>query len=160
MARTSKLLNKEVVEFARSNLKDLGKAGLVAIKLRAIIAAQEYGITHVAKIFDTTKATLISWIKAVRSGSLELLRVQAGRGRKHLLTDDQEAVVRNWIEEDSQVTIDQLKQKITLEFNLSISRSSVHRIIKRLKFSYITARSQHYKQDSEKLPEVKKKSNR
>jgi transposase len=160
MSRTSKLLTKEIVEFSKSSLKDLGKTGAVAIKLRAIIAADQYGITHVAKVFDITKATLISWIKAIKSESLEPLKVQAGRGRKRPLTDAQEAIVSKWIEGNSQITIDQLKQKIMSEFALEISRSSVHRIIKKLKFSYITARAQHHKQDSAKLPEAKKKSNR
>ncbi len=36
MVRTSKLLIKEVVELARSHLKDIGKSGAVALKLRAI----------------------------------------------------------------------------------------------------------------------------
>jgi transposase len=156
MSIKSKLLTKEIVEFAESSLKDLGKTGAVAIKLRAIIAADKYGITHVAKVFDTTKATLISWIKAVKSESVEPLKVQAGRGRKRPLTDAQEVMVYKWIEGDSQITIDQLKQKIMSELNLEISRSSVHRIIKKLKFSYITARAQHYKQDVAALPEAKK----
>jgi len=160
MARTSKLLTKEVVDFAESTLKDMGRTGGVAIKLRAIIAANKYGITNVAKIFDTTKATLISWIKAVKDESIQLLTVQAGRGRKYPLTNTQETTVRKWIEEDSQITIDQLKHKIMSELALDISRSSVHRIIKKLKFSYITARPKHYKQNSAALPEAKKKSNR
>jgi transposase len=53
-------------------------------------------------------------------------------------------LVRKWIEEDSQITIDKLKQKLMLELNLDISRSSVHRMMKKLKFSYITAGAKHY----------------
>lgn len=160
MARSSKLLTNEVVTLAESKLKELGRSGAVAIKLRAIVAANNYGITAVAKVFGTTKATLISWIKSVKNDSLEQLTVQEGRGRKYPLTPIQEDKVRNWIEEDSQITIDKLKQKIMNEFNLNISRSSVHRIMKSLKFSYITARPKHYKQDTSALPEAKKKSNR
>ena len=159
MARASKLLTKEVIEFAELHLKDLGKSGAVAVKLRAIIAADEYGITQVAKIFGTTKATLISWIKVVREGSLELLTVQTGRGRKHPITSEHDGVIRKWIEEDSQITIDKLRQKIISELGLNISRSSVHRIMKELKFSYITARPRHYKQDVASFSEAKKKSN-
>ena len=137
MARTSKLLTKEVVESAKSKLKDIGKTGEIAIKLRAIIAADKHNITYVAKVFGTTKATLISWIKAVKEESLELLTVQSGRGRKSPLTNVQESMVRKWIDEDSQITIDQLKLEIMSKLGVDISRSSVHRIMKKLKFSYI-----------------------
>ena len=51
MARTSKLLNKEIVLFAEESLKNIGRTGSVAIKLMTIIAAEKHGITHVAKIF-------------------------------------------------------------------------------------------------------------
>jgi hypothetical protein len=54
MARTSKLLTKEIVAFAESNLKHMAQYGAIAIKLKAIIAADKHGITQVAKIFDTT----------------------------------------------------------------------------------------------------------
>lgn len=159
MARISRLLSDEVVKFAEEKIKQIGRAGIVAIKLRAVVASSKYGITETAKIFDTTKATLISWIKLAKEESFELLKVQAGRGRKKPLTDDQEYQVKQWIKEDSQITIDKLKQKIKSEMMVDISRSSVHRIMKKLDYSYITARSQHYKQDSEKLAEAKKKSN-
>ena len=159
MARTSKLLSKEIVLFAEDSLKRIGKTGSVAIKLRAIIAAEKHGITHVAKIFGTTKASIIAWIKQAKTGSLDLLNVKVGRGRKSPLSEAQEKTIRKWLEEDSQLTIDRVKQKIMSEFWLEISRSSVHRIIKKLRFSYITARPKHYKQNSESLLEAKKKSN-
>jgi hypothetical protein len=48
MARPSKLLDEEVVNRANEGLKKLGKSGLVAKKLQAIIAAKKYGITKAA----------------------------------------------------------------------------------------------------------------
>lgn len=158
MARTSKLLTKEVVDFAKSALEKLGRSGAVAIKLRAIISANKHGITAIAKAFGTTKATMISWIKHVKDESLELLSVQEGRGRKFLLTNDQRDIVKQWVTEDSQITVDRLKQKILTEMNVKIGRSSVHRLMKDLKFSYITPRPRHYKQDPEAFAATKKKS--
>ena len=87
MGRTTKLLTEEVVALSESNLQKLGKSGAVAIKLRAIVSAHKHGITFVAKAFGTTKTTLISWIKHVKNGSLDLLSVQEGRGRVSALTD-------------------------------------------------------------------------
>lgn len=105
MSRTSKLLTKETVEIAESNLLRLGKAGAVAVKLRAIISANKYGITTVSKYFGITKSTLISWIKHVKNESLELLNVQKGRGRKNIVTDEQKKIIRHWIQSDSQVRL-------------------------------------------------------
>ena len=82
MARTSKLLTSCVAAKAELHLTKIGKTGDAAIKLRAVSAAYKHGITAVAKIFDTTKATLISWIKHIKDDSFDLLNVQKGRGSK------------------------------------------------------------------------------
>ena len=158
MARISKLLTPEVVAVAESNLAKLGRSGSVAIKLRAISAAHRYGITSVAKIFNTTKATLISWIKHVKDGSVDLLEVQEGRGPKSILTEDHRKIIAQWMTADSQITIDQVKQKLLIETGINVGRSTVHRAMKTLDFSYITPRPKHYKQSPDALPEAKKKS--
>jgi transposase len=158
MARRSKLLNDKVVAFAKDNLAKLGKNGEVAIKLRAIISAKEHGITFVAKAFGKTKATLISWIKHVHNELPELLSVQKGRGRKSLLTEAQKEIVKSWLFSDHSLSIIKVKERIKTEMAVDISRSTVHRLMKELNFSYITPRPKHYKQDKQPLAETKKKS--
>lgn len=157
MARTSKLLTPEVVQKAKDSLAKLGKTGSVSIKLMAIIAAEKHGITVIARIFGTTKATLISWIKRL-DHSPDQLKVQAGRGRKRLLGQADEALIRAWMHADPHMTIDRLRLKIETELKVFLARSTVHRLMKNLHFSYITPRPQHHKQDAELLEESKKKS--
>ena len=111
MGRKSKLLTPEVIKQAQLGLEVLGQNGAVALKLKAIIAAKKHGLTRVADVFGTTKATLISWIKRLET-SLEQLNVQPGRGRKSLLSLEEEATVRDWLSQDSQLTIDHLKLRI------------------------------------------------
>ena len=82
MARISVFLTDEVVLSATEGLKKLGKAGLVARKLQAIIAAKKYGISKTADFYAVTKKTLIQWIKELKQESLEALEIQVGRGRK------------------------------------------------------------------------------
>lgn len=159
MSRSSKLLTTEVFNKATLGLELLGKTGDVAIKLMAIIAAKKHGLTAVCKIFGMTKATLISWIKRL-DVSLEQLKVQEGRGRKLLLQESDEALVRRWILEDPQITINKLQSKIQEELKVQMSRATVHRLMKRLRFSYITPRPQHHKQDPQTLEGSKKKSDR
>ena len=160
MARTSKLLTSEVAAIAESNLKKIGGTGAVAIKLRAVASAHKYGISSVAKVFNTTKATLISWIKHVRDGSFELLAVQKGRGRVSVLTAEHKEMIKCWMTEDSGITIDKVRHKIRSVAGIEVGRSTVHRAMRELNFSYITPRPKHYKQSPDSLSEAKKKSSR
>jgi len=160
MGRTTKLLTEEVVALSESNLQKLGKSGAVAIKLRAIVSAHKHGITFVAKAFGTTKTTLISWIKHVKNGSLDLLSVQEGRGRVSALTDKHKDIIKGWMTGDPQITIDKVRLKISSELKINVGRSTVHRVMKALNFSYITPRPKHHKQDPVITAEIKKKSSR
>lgn len=159
MARTSKLLTDEIVKQAQRGLETLGQNGMIALKLKAIISARKHGLTTVADVFGTTKATLISWIKRIDE-SVEQLNVQPGRGRKSLLNLEEEMRVKDWLSQDSQLTIDRVKVRIEEELGKCLGRSTIHRLMKKLSFSYITPRPRHYKQDAKTLQEAKKKSPR
>lgn len=156
MARTSKLLTEKIVKQAQMGLENLGQNGMIALKLKAIISTKKHGLTTVADVFGTTKATLISWIKRIDE-SLEQLNVQPGRGRKSLLSIEEEAIVKDWLSQDSQLTIDRVKIKIEKELKKCLGRSTIHRLMKKLSFSYITPRPRHHKQDAKILQEAKKK---
>lgn len=156
MAGVSKKITDDVVRIAENRLKELGKDKYVATKLQAVISAKKYGITKVADVFNISRPTLFSWIKHVKEEHLERLKVAPGRGRKKKLTAKQIDTVNVWIKENSQLTIDQVKLRISQEFNVLISRSSVHRIIQSLNFSYITPRPKHHKQDPLQQEEFKK----
>lgn len=155
MSRPSRLLTEEVVEKATAGLKQLGKTGALSIKLMAIISSKKNGITASCAAFGITKATLISWIKRLDS-SLEQLTVQKGRGRKALLQESQEDQVHRWILEDPHMTIDKLRLKLLENFGIKMARTTAHRLMKRLQFSYITPRPRHYKQDPNILEDAKK----
>jgi len=158
MARPSKLLDDEVLLIAHKGLKTLGKSGLVARKLQIIISAKKHGITKTCEFYSITKNSLIKWIKDLKKESLEALEVKTGRGRKFILKLEQEQDVRKWIEANSNITINQLRLMILEKMKLTLSTASVHRLMQRLKFSYITPRPKHYKQDEKLKDEFKKKS--
>ena len=160
MSRKSALLSEGLAKEAKSELKKFRSDALVCRKLEAIIAACSYGITEVAKVFDITHMTLRSWIKRFSESRIEQLKAPPGRHRKSILNDSDRAIIRGIIDENSQVTIDFLVQKVQEICGKKISRSSMHREIQKLKYSYITPRPQHYKQDSEKVETFKKTSTR
>ena len=66
--------------------------------------------------------------------------------------------VKKWIELNPNITINALKIKIEGEWEITLSKSTVHKVMKDLNFSYITPRPRHYKQDKIAVDEFKKKS--
>lgn len=160
MARPTKLLTEEVVLKAKNGLEKMGQTGGVAIKLRIVIAASEHGITEVCRIMKVTKKSVIEWIKALRDGGVQALTVKPGRGRKPLLSLEQEQVVKEWVENDSQITIPLLQHRLKQEFGITMARGTTHNLLKRLKYSYITPRPIHHKKSSENEEETKKKSSK
>ena len=158
MSRKSRYVSDELLESASEELKKLCKDALIARKLEAIIAACKYGISEVAKIYNITHKTLLSWIKNFKATKLDNLKAPPNRHRKSILNESDREIIKKIIEVNPQVTINFLVQK-TLELcGKKISKSSMHRELKKMKYSHITPRPQHYKQDKEKVDTFKKRS--
>ena len=136
----------------------MSRSNIIARKLQAIIAAKKYAISKTADFYAVTKKTLIQWIKELKQESIEALEIQVGRGRKPLVTEAQEAEIKKWISENCNITINQLPLMILENMSINLSSTTVHRIMQRLKFSYITPRPRHHKQDQNLKDEFKKKS--
>jgi transposase len=83
---------------------------------------------------------------------LEHLKAPPNRHRKSILDDSDREVLKSFIEENSQVTINFLVQKILEIRGKKIGKSSMHREIQKMECP------QHYKQDSDKVSTFKKTS--
>lgn len=160
MPSITKLIDEATLLKAETELKRLGNYSKVSVKLKAIIAAKKYGISEVARVFDTTRASLTQWIKILKSGDSSDLLVGSGRGVKPKLNNDQQLIIRDWLELNPNLTINRVRLKIFEEFRVELSTATVHRIMQDLSYSYITPRPKHYKQDMTKQEEFKKKSKR
>lgn len=158
MPGITKLVDKDTFNKAQKELKRLGNCSKISIKLKAIIAAKEYGIAEVARVFGITRATLTSWIKILKNSSAENLLVQSGRGSKPKLNNEQMSMIAEWIKNNPSITIAKLKAQIYKKFDIEFSIASTHRIMQNLSFRYITPRPKHYKQDTATHEEFKKKS--
>jgi len=160
MPAKSKLLDNLLIIRAHEGIKELGKSAIISRKLQAIIASKTHGISKVASIYNVTNKTLTSWIKSLRNGSLLDLAPKPKATRVPLLDEGSELIIIKWLEKDPNLTIKKTRLMIKEEIGVEVSKSTVHRLLKKLGLSHITARSQHYKQDKEKLEEFKKNSNR
>lgn len=158
MAGKSKAISGELYEMAKEALKKVGRDSKAGHRLQAIVSAKVHGITAVAQIYDITRATLMSWIRNFEKGSIPGLSIKAGRGRKSKIAPEIQKEIREMIIANPNITIDHLKLKITEKYRIDIGRSTVHRLMKKLSFSYITPRPRHYKSDKSLQEDFKKKS--
>lgn len=158
MALRSKLLDEQVVESARKMLKKVRNNAYVSKKLNAVIAAKKHSITAVAKICCISRNALTAWIKHLKFEREEKLFAPPKCRRRTRLNQSQLEQVETWIQEDHNITIKEIKIRIQENFGLSISKSTVHRNMQRMKFSYITPRPVHNVQNKSKQEEFKKKS--
>ncbi len=158
MPKSSILLTESICNKAAASLKEMGSAGIIAVKLKAIISAKEHGIKKVAEILKISKTSLTFWIKRFDKNAAAGLLARPKKPRSSILNKKQRLLISKWISNDPNLTINKIRLKIIKEMGVSISKTTVHRMTKNTGFSHITARSVHYKQDKEKLEEFKKNS--
>ena len=130
------------------------------IKLQAISAVSHSTINKVSEVFNIANTTLKFWIRTFEESGIEGLESKVKNPKKPKLDQAQKEQVRSWIEIDPNVTMKKLKFMIMKNFNVEISLVGIWKNVQKMDFSYITARSVHYKQDKEKLEGFKKNSNR
>jgi transposase len=69
-----------------------------------------------------------------------------------------ELKIKEWIEENHNITVRELLAKAASELGVMVSQTAMRRVIKNLKYSYITPSPSHHKQDESSHVEFKKKS--
>ena len=109
-----------------------------------------------SKILRITSQTLRSWVHKFAEGGVSNLENKPGAGRKSTIKEEHLKQIEKWIKEDGQLTLAAIQIKLQEEYALQTSYVSVHRSLNKLKFSYITPRPKHYKQNTDQLDELKK----
>ncbi|WP_084490936.1 helix-turn-helix domain-containing protein [Holospora elegans] len=104
-------------------------------------------LVKLQKFYEITIATLTSWIKHIKNRSIERLNTPAERKRKNKLNATQIKQILEWLKVYSQLTIKAIRIKLKNVFNIEMSKSTVHREIKKLNYSYIKPRPKLFKQE-------------
>jgi len=157
MAGISKSISDALYDKVTEALNLVSKNGDISRKLQAIKSAKVHGISKVAEIFGISRVALMAWITSFSKDGIEGLKLKEGRGRKPPLSDLEMDALKKLLEQDHSLTIKAMRIRIQELFSKTLSMSTVHNIIKRLGFSYITPRPSHYKKDKSKAEEFKKK---
>ena len=157
--RKTKAVDDQLVELCRHELERQGIRGENGRRLQAIISAKEHGIKQVALIYNISRETLMRWINKFKNGGSVSFAVAKGRGRPNKLSTEQLAKIKDYITiEGANLSSKKVQNFVNQHFGVELSKATSHRLLKNLGFSYITARPRHYKKDSLKNEEFKKKS--
>jgi transposase len=157
MSKIAALRNDELFEKSDKLLKEI-PFSKISVKLKGIIAMKDNDISKVAKIFGVSRNTLKNWARNFDLYGIDGLRSKERKSRRPKLNESQKQQVKSWIDINPNLTLKELKLKISKEFSINISLSGLWYNLKGMNLSYITARPKHYKQDQEIFDEFKKNS--
>ena len=157
MARIEALNNDTLFEESGRVLKEI-PFSKVSIKLKAILALKNNNITKVCDVFSISRNTIKRWVVNFDLYGVEGLIPRKRKSRDPKLSDVQKKEVKLWIEGNPNLTLKELKLRIQQEFFVNITQVGIWKNLKKMKFSYITPRKKHYKQDRVELEEFKKNS--
>lgn len=152
------IIDETVYNNAKKALLKLKFYGTTANKLKAVISAYDNGIKKVSEVFNVDPSSIHRWAKQIRSNDLNSLINSSKHQDGIKLKKHHKEKIRKWLEGNSHITIQWVQEKLKKQFDLNVSRSTVHRAMKSVGFSYITPRRQHYKQDEVEVDEFKKNS--
>jgi transposase len=130
------IINEEIYEKARNGLIQLKSKGTAANKLKAIMASYKHGAKKVSEILDVDITSIYKWtIKLDREGYRSLIN-QAKHQDGIKLKKIHKERIRKWLEKDPNISITDIKEKIKNQFNIDLSKSTIHRAMKDSGFSY------------------------
>jgi len=156
MAGVSKAVSDELFEQAQVALKELGKTGKISRKLQAIIAAKKFGISMASEVFETSRQSLMTWIKNFEKDSKKGLEIKNGRGRKPITNAEIKDFATQILQKNPNTTNAELCQIIKEKHSVTLSETTANRLVKQLGLSYITPRPIHHKSDISAQNEFKK----
>ena len=152
------IIDQKLVTKARQALLKLKSNGTTANKLKALISAHKHGVKKVAEVFDIGRTSIYRWADELDKEGLDKMINNPKHQDGIKLKKQHKEKIKNWLEKDPNISIIKVKENLDKHFNLKVSRSTIHRVMKEVGFSYITPRKKHYKQDKEKVENFKKKS--
>ena len=145
---------------AQNELKKIKIEGTLFKKLQAVKLAYEHGIKETSEFLNIFPVSIRNWARLINQNKVDSLKIGTKHQEGIKLKNIHKERIKKWLEKDSNISIISIKEKIKNQFNIEVSRSTIHRAMKDSGFSYITPRKNHYKQDKEKVENFKKKSSK
>lgn len=150
------IIDEELCVSAKLALKKMGKRGTLTKKLQAVISSHSHGIAKVSEVMGVSRTSIYLWAKQIKSGDFEGLVNKSKHQEGIKLKQHHKDAISEWLSETPNCTIKEVKSRLLTNFDINVSKSTVHRAMQRSGFSYITGRKQHYQQDKEAVDNFKK----
>jgi transposase len=100
-----------------------------------LLSSRGYTVQQLQDIFQVSQLTIYNWLNAWESHCLCGLYDKKGRGRKPKLTKEQQEQIREWIKKFPR-NINKVLALVKEEFDIVVSKSTIKRILKSMKFSW------------------------
>lgn len=100
-----------------------------------ILLSEGWSLSQVTKIFEVSRKTIYNWVSKWEKEGLPGLYNQKGRGRKSLLTQEQENQVKDWVKQEPK-NLRKVINKINESWSIKLHKETVKRIIKKLKMTW------------------------
>ena len=92
-------------------------------------------LAQLVQLFSVSRQTLYNWIHSWNARGLVGLYNQAGRGRKRTFSPEQEEQIYQWVQ-DSPIQLNRVLDQIKETWNITISKKTLKRVLKRLEMSW------------------------
>lgn len=100
-----------------------------------LLSYQGYMTNELAHIFKVDRITIYNWFNEWESRHFAGLYDRKGKGRNPILSQDQKDQIRQWVKLHPK-NLNNVIALIQEEFGLSVSKSTIKRVLKSLKFSW------------------------
>ncbi len=94
-----------------------------------------FSIPQLMKIFGVSRKTIYNWISRWEESSFSGLYNLQGRGRKPLLNQEQQEIVKQWVKEEPK-NLKKVKSKIDREWSIEVHKETIKRIIKKFEMRW------------------------
>lgn len=155
---SSKVITESLYNSLERSSKEIGQYFVIAHRANIIKLSYKHGVSKVADMFSISRSTIYFWANSFKREGLEGLKNKSKHQGGLLLKDIHRKTVKEMLQTSPSLTIKEVGIKLEKKFNLRVSKSSIHLLMKDCGFSYITSRPQHYKQNQDELNEFKKNS--
>ncbi len=112
-------------------MKSKNTSGRYLKRLQSIkLNSRGYAVTTISELLEVHYNSVYNWLKRYEQGGLPALAEKPRSGRPKLLSDEQEAKVRDWVDEEPR-RLKQVLSKVEASFAVKLSQDTLKRILKR-----------------------------
>lgn len=164
MSRHQEIVDAELAERARRELGGRSEAR-IGKRLQAIVSCATHPVQTVAEVFGVHRRTVWQWATRFRAEGIAGLEDRPGRGRRPLLTTEQQGQMEQWLEQGCTAsgdpvhwTLARFQIELEAEFGVKMSLTAIWKRVRKMGFRQKVPRPRHRRADPEAGQAFKKKS--